>query len=95
MSARVDHGSQSRPVPGQVVYVGAAASVQFAGRAGFAFRVISVDPKPTYDGWCWLAGYVLKDGEAVDRRSIYVRFAGLGDAVPTQRRQGRGASAGH
>jgi hypothetical protein len=80
-------------VPGQVVYVGAAASVQFAGCAEFAFRVISVDPKPTYDGWCWLYGYVLRDDVAVERRSIYVRFAGLGNVAPERRRRGRGGAA--
>jgi len=84
------------PVPGQVVFVGRAASVQFAG-GGFNFRVISVDPKPTYPGWRWLWGYVIEDGRAIDRRQIFVQVAGLAPAVarrasprPRQRRDAAG-----
>lgn len=63
---------------GDVVLVGRAASVQFAGRAGFAFRVLDVDARPTYAGWAWLDGYQLDDvGRAVTRRRIFVRRAGL------------------
>jgi hypothetical protein len=66
---------------GDVVLVGRAASVQFAGRAGFAFRVVSVDARPTYAGWVWLDGYQLDSrGHAVTRRRIFVRQAGLGRA---------------
>jgi hypothetical protein len=42
-----------------VVFIGWAASVQFAGDAGSNFRVIHVDEKPTYAGWVWLDGYQL------------------------------------
>jgi hypothetical protein len=38
------------PRPGDVVYVGQAASVQFAGLNGIRFRVIRVHDWPTYDG---------------------------------------------
>ncbi|MEU7904441.1 hypothetical protein [Actinoplanes sp. NPDC049118] len=63
---------------GDVVLVGRAASVQFAGRAGFAFRVVGVDARPTYAGWAWLDGYQLDNlGRAVARRRIFVRRAGL------------------
>jgi hypothetical protein len=63
---------------GDVVIVGRAASVQFDGRAGFAFRVTSVDDRPTYAGWVWLEGYQLDGrGRAVARRRIFVRRAGL------------------
>jgi hypothetical protein len=82
------------PVSGQVVFVGRAASVQFAG-GGFNFRVISVDPKPTYPGWRWLWGYVIEDGRAIDRRQIFVQVAGLAPArraSPRPRRQRRGAA---
>jgi hypothetical protein len=67
-----------KPKPGDVVIIGAAASVQFAGGRGFLFRVISVDPKMTYRGWVWLTGYVLsRDGSALDKREIFVQSAGL------------------
>jgi hypothetical protein len=63
---------------GDVVLVGRAASVQFAGRAGFAFRVACVDARPTYAGWAWLDGYQLDEaGRTVARRRIFVRRAGL------------------
>ncbi|GIG85973.1 hypothetical protein [Plantactinospora endophytica] len=66
------------PRPGMVVQVGAAASVQFAGRRALLFRVTRVSERPTYHGWCWLTGYTLDEyGEAVVRREIYVQFAGL------------------
>ncbi|MFI7599287.1 hypothetical protein [Actinoplanes sp. NPDC049681] len=64
--------------PGDVVLVGRAASVQFTGRSGFAFRVIAVDDRPTYAGWVWLDGYQLdRRGQAVARRRIFVLKAGL------------------
>ena len=64
---------------GDVVIVGRAASVQFAGRAGFTFRVVAVDDRLTYAGWVWLDGYQLDGhGRAVARRRIFVRRAGLG-----------------
>ncbi|MGX7676786.1 hypothetical protein [Plantactinospora sp. DSM 117369] len=54
------------------------ASVQFAGSRALIFRVVQVDPKPTYYGWAWITGYVLdQSGEAVDRRDIFVQPAGL------------------
>ncbi|MEV6595691.1 hypothetical protein AB0M36_02380 [Actinoplanes sp. NPDC051346] len=72
--------AESRPTlhPGDVVLVGRAASVQFSGRSGFAFRIIAVDGRPTYSGWVWLDGYQLdRRGQAVARRRIFVLVAGL------------------
>ncbi len=69
-----------RPLPsaGDVVFVGRAASVQFAGHNAFNFRIIRVDDKATYEGWLWLEGYQLgPNGEAVERRLIFVQIAGL------------------
>lgn len=64
--------------PGEVLAVGAAASVQFAGDRGFLIRVTQIDKRPTYDGWLWLAGYVLdRRGEAVEKREIFVQRDGL------------------
>ncbi|GGQ42984.1 hypothetical protein [Couchioplanes azureus] len=61
---------------GDMVHVSRAASVQFA--IGFNFRVIRVDDKPTYEGWCWLDGYQMDgDGMAIERRKIFVQVAGL------------------
>ena len=66
------------PRPGELVFVGASASVQFAGTRAFAFRVIAVDDRPTYDGWIWLDGYQLDpSGDAIDRRRIFVQLSGL------------------
>ncbi len=65
------------PHSGEVVRVGAAASVQFGPRP-ILFRVIRVLDVETYDGWVWLDGYELNDaGDAVDRRSIFVMVHGL------------------
>ena len=70
--------SPAGPKPGDVVIIGATASVQFAGGRGFLFRVTSVDQKMTYRGWMWLTGYVLsREGLALDRREIFVQRTGL------------------
>jgi len=70
--------SDALPQPGDVLFVGGAASVQFQGNRSLTFRVIRVDPRITYDGWLWLEGYVLGPiGEATDRRLIFVRKDGL------------------
>lgn len=66
------------PRPGDVLYVGGAASVQFQGERSLTFRVIRVDPRVTYAGWLWLDGYVLgPSGDAIERRVIFVRREGL------------------
>ncbi|MDI6099182.1 hypothetical protein QLQ12_11290 [Actinoplanes sp. NEAU-A12] len=68
--------------PGDVVRVGPEASVQFSGERALTFRVIRVDPRVTYDGWIWLDGYVLGPaGNALQRRRIFVRHAGLHPAA--------------
>lgn len=70
--------SDALPQAGEVLHVGAAASVQFAGSRALTFRVIRVDPRITYDGWLWIDGYVLgPTGEATERRVIFVRRDGL------------------
>ena len=64
--------------PGAVFLVGRAASPQFAAVPPFRFRVIRVDTRVSYDGWAWLDGYTLgAAGKAVEKRSIFVRYAGL------------------
>ncbi|MEV0899636.1 hypothetical protein [Actinoplanes sp. NPDC049802] len=66
------------PRPGEVFYVGRAASVQFAGDRALVLRVVRVDPRPTYIGWQWIDGYVLgPDGSAIERRSVFVQVEGL------------------
>ncbi|MFV2008973.1 MULTISPECIES: hypothetical protein [unclassified Micromonospora] len=70
--------STPAPEPGDVLAIGAAASVQFAGDRGFRFRVTVVDKRWTYADWVWLTGYVLgRDGTAVERREIFVQRDGL------------------
>ncbi|MER7268759.1 hypothetical protein ABT344_10680 [Micromonospora carbonacea] len=63
---------------GDVVHVTGAASVQFVSRPIVA-RVIRVrDDLVTYHGWCWIDVYQLDArGEAVERRTIFVRPDGL------------------
>ncbi|MEV6704572.1 hypothetical protein [Micromonospora wenchangensis] len=64
------------PKAGDLVDVGRAASVQFV--RPIRCRVIRVLDWITYDGWCWLDVYQLDaKGDAVLRRSIFVRPAGL------------------
>jgi hypothetical protein len=64
--------------PGDLLLIGAACSVQFADDRELRLRLVSVDPRPTYQGWVWLTGYVLNDkGLAVDKREVFVQQAGL------------------
>lgn len=66
------------PRAGDVLHVTSAASVQFGGDREIFFRLIRCRDWPTYDGWVWLDGYELNgNGDAVERRDIWVRFAGL------------------
>ena len=52
--------------------------MQFIGDRGFTFRLIRVRDWPTYNGCRWLDGYQLDGrGRAVDRRTIFVRLAGI------------------
>jgi hypothetical protein len=70
------------PQPGDVVRVDGDASVQFQGNRSMTFRITRIDPRRTYDGWLWLEGYVLgPEGNAVQRRRIFVRREGLHEAV--------------
>jgi hypothetical protein len=70
--------NEAWPRPGDVLVVDGAASVQFEGDRALTFRVIRVEARRTYEGWLWLEGYVLnRTGEAVERRVIFVRRAGL------------------
>ncbi|WP_433534202.1 hypothetical protein ACQPZK_18620 [Micromonospora sp. CA-249363] len=61
---------------GDLLIVGREASVQFA--RPIRFRLIRQLDWVTYDGWVWLDGYQVGElGDAVARRSIFVRKAGL------------------
>lgn len=61
---------------GDVLRVTRQASAQFT--VPMLFRVIRPLDCPTYHGWTWLDGYQLDAaGDAVERRSIFVRIAGL------------------
>ncbi|KXK59158.1 hypothetical protein AWW66_25830 [Micromonospora rosaria] len=65
------------PSPGDVVLVTRAASVQFT--RPMMFRVIRViEEWVTYHDWVWLHGYSLDErGDAVAKRDLFVRPAGL------------------
>lgn len=82
------------PRSGEVVRLTRAASVQFA--TPLLFRVIRVHDWITYDGWAWLDGYQLNSsGEAVDRRSVFVKVDGIQRAhvtLPLPRKAARGAA---
>lgn len=66
---------------GDILLIGPAASVQF--QIPIRFRVIRIDPKPTYQGWLWLEGYELDDSDlATGRRCVFVQAGGLEHAPP-------------
>ncbi|MGW0434640.1 hypothetical protein ACWDV4_19140 [Micromonospora sp. NPDC003197] len=76
------------PRSGDVLRVTRSASAQFA--APILFRVIRSHDWPTYRGWIWLDGYQLNSaGEAIDRRSIFVRLDGLHTVPPAAAAPGR------
>lgn len=62
---------------GDLVHLTVAASVQFL--RPIVVRVIRELPeRHTYDGWVWIEGYQLNAaGDAVARRELYVRRAGV------------------
>ncbi|MEU0550104.1 hypothetical protein [Micromonospora sp. NPDC005979] len=62
---------------GDVIHLTTAASVQFL--RPIVVRVIRELPEwHTYDGWVWIEGYQLNAaGDAVARRELYVRRAGV------------------
>jgi hypothetical protein len=73
-----EYRSGTVPASGQLVYVDAAASVQFAGARAVHLRVIRVDARLTYHGWLWIEGYVVDAaGAATERREVFVQQAGL------------------
>jgi hypothetical protein len=66
------------PRPGDLVKLTKAASVQFGGDRATLFRIITIDPRPTYAGWVWLVGYTLdKQERAIERREVFVQTSGL------------------
>jgi hypothetical protein len=87
MPATAGRPPGTTPQPGDVVHVGARASVQFSAQSAITLRVIHVHQRPTYHGWCWLDGYQLDaNGDAVERREIFVQTAGLVRVGPSPRR---------
>lgn len=62
---------------GDVLHLTRAASPQFV--QPIFFRLIKVRAElHTYDGWTWLTGYHLDGkGNAISRRDLYVRIAGV------------------
>ena len=66
------------PEPGEIVLLGAAASVQFGGDRATLLRVTRIDKRPTYDGWIWLSGYELdRRGSAISKRDVFVQIDGI------------------
>ncbi|MEU8422573.1 hypothetical protein AB0C15_17035 [Micromonospora sp. NPDC048835] len=64
------------PRTGDVLRLTAAASVQFM--RPIIVRVIRALDWPTYYGWLWIDVYQLgANGDAVERRSLFVMPAGL------------------
>jgi hypothetical protein len=84
MSGRTATRAARLPMPDDVVFVGRTASVQFDGASGFNFRIIRVTDQSIHAGWVWLDGVQLgPDGDAIERREIFVRSAGLRPATGT------------
>jgi hypothetical protein len=85
------------PVPvsldvGAAYLVGPAASIQF--QTPILVRVIRVEPRMRYAESTWLDIYQLDEyGEAIERRSIYVRPEALVRAEPRFARKHRVAEA--
>ena len=76
----------ARPTPGDVLWIGREASVQFAVHP-FAFLLLRVHTWSTYTGWIWLDGVQLdRDGTVIQRRSIFVQTLGLRPAPAGQPR---------
>ncbi|MFI2711916.1 hypothetical protein ACH495_17480 [Micromonospora sp. NPDC018662] len=74
---------------GDLIHVTRAASPQFVNP--IMFRVIRQLEWTTYDGWVWLDGYQLDQrGDAIARRSLFVRSAGLVTQRRTAPTPGRG-----
>ncbi|MCX5069877.1 hypothetical protein OOJ91_28940 [Micromonospora lupini] len=66
---------------GDLFQVTRAARIQFS--RPILFRVIRVLDRPIYDGWVWLDGYEVGPRlDAIARRSIFVRPAGLRPVAP-------------
>ncbi|AVT32474.1 hypothetical protein C6361_26810 [Plantactinospora sp. BC1] len=83
------------PHAGHLVRIDGRASVQFAGDRALLMRVVRVDPRTTYHGWCWLTGYVLdRNGEATERRDVYVQVTGLRPVVDVRQQLARVRSSG-
>lgn len=70
-----------RRAPGyRDIWLGQRASVQFA--APVRFRVVSVEPATTCDGWVWVRGYQLgDDGLAAAQRTVFIRESALPDSI--------------
>jgi hypothetical protein len=91
-SADPDEPRGNRPIrqprTGDLVGLTAAASVQFGGDRATLFKVIRVDPRPTYAGWVWLIGYTIDEqGNAIERREVFVQIAGLVFMTPDSSRR--------
>ncbi|MGC5286582.1 hypothetical protein [Micromonospora sp. DT231] len=66
---------------GDVVFVGPDCSVQFTGDRALLMRVMSIGEDDPYNGWVWIAGYVLDArGMATAKRELYVIESGLRSA---------------
>lgn len=74
-----------QPVGGDVLHLTRSASPQFV--KPLIFRVIRLHDWTTYQGWIWLDGYQLaSNGDAVERRSVFVMVTGLSYLTKPQRR---------
>jgi len=83
------------PGSGDVLLIDREASVQFL--EPILLRVIRVHNWTTYTGWVWLDGYqLLPNGDAIERRSVFVQLAGLKQiptAIPPAARRNAARSA--
>lgn len=80
---------------GDTLFVGQEASVQFQGDRALTLRLTRIDPADTYEGWCWIEGYVIEEGLAVARRTLFVKFRGLHLRDPPPAPSGQPRTAGN
>ncbi|MFF0232002.1 hypothetical protein [Micromonospora sp. NPDC005254] len=89
ISRRGATGNPAAVRAGDLFQVTRAARIQFS--RPILFRVIRVLDWPTYDGWVWLDGYEVGPRlDAIARRSIVVRPAGLLPVAPVIPSRSRG-----
>lgn len=76
------------PKTGDILHIGANASVQFGDGRHILFevtRVLEDETRQTYADWAWLEGFELSRlGKRIRQRQVFVMPAGLQALIPKQ-----------